>query len=280
MSKKNRDKSEFVQVEYEVLDLVSYNGLQLNSHMKLVLASARSYQRTDNVYYESNPTLQLRTGLKEGAVTSLIKKMEVAGLIRIERIKGVGNRYYPLALDLTLAEFIPEKGDIRDILREQSVEQPEPALEPVEREAAEPQEFNQPTEQGPANDRDSQTERQASHDDQNSHDLVEIVKPDVNPDSPADVVPKLKAVPVPAVQGDDEFSIWCSVAERDQLKIPVIDILKGCNGDRDKAAASVKLMIGHTRKRRKEEQQRQIEHLVNEDTSAYSLLDEGEEIPY
>lgn len=146
--------------------------------------------------------------------------------------------------------------------------------------AAEPQEFNQPTEQGPANDRDSQTERQASHDDQNSHDPVEIVKPDVNPDSPADVVPKLKAVPVPAVQGDDEFSIWCSVAERDQLKIPVIDILKGCNGDRDKAAASVKLMIDHTRKRRKEEQQRQIEHLVNEDTSAYSLLDEEEEIPY
>ncbi|RYM54797.1 hypothetical protein BSQ97_01755 [Serratia proteamaculans] len=146
--------------------------------------------------------------------------------------------------------------------------------------AAEPQEFNQPTEQGPANDRDSQTERQATHDDQNSHDPVEIVKPDINPDSPADVVPKLKAVPVPAVQGDDEFSIWCSVAERDQLKIPVIDILKGCNGDRDKAAASVKLMIDHTRKRRKEEQQRQIEHLVNEDTSAYSLLDEEEEIPY
>ncbi|CAI1722689.1 Uncharacterised protein [Serratia quinivorans] len=153
MSKKNRDKSEFVQVEYEVLDLVSYNGLQLNSHMKLVLASARSYQRTDNVYYESNPTLQLRTGLKEGAVTSLIKKMEDAGLIRVERIKGVGNRYYPLALDLTLAEFIPEKGDIRDILREQSVEQPELALEPVEREVAvQAQEFNQPTQQGPADE--------------------------------------------------------------------------------------------------------------------------------
>jgi len=159
VSKKNRDKSEFVQVEYEILDLVSYNGLQLNSHMKLVLASARSYQRTDNVYYESNPTLQLRTGLKEGAVTSLIKKMEVAGLIRVERIKGVGNRYYPLALDLTLAEFIPEKGDIRNIrdirniLREQSVEQPEPALEPLEREAAvQAQEFNQPTQQGAADE--------------------------------------------------------------------------------------------------------------------------------
>jgi predicted transcriptional regulator len=100
--------------------------------------------------------------------------------------------------------------------------------------------------------------------------------PDVAPKG----VERMPAV-LPHLQGDDEFSIWCSVAERDQLKIPVIDILKGCNGDRDKAAASVKLMIDHTRKRRKEEQQRQIEHLVNEDTSAYSLLDEEpEDIPF
>lgn len=171
-----------------------------------------------------------------------------------------------------------------------------PADLPAEQQKVKSQNNIQPSEmeQGPAeaqvqgdvdeHDRDSKTECRTPHDDQNSHDPVEVGQPDVNPVSPADVVPELKAAPVPAVlphlQGDDEFSIWCSVAERDQLKIPVIDILKGCNGDRDKAAASVKLMIDHTRKRRKEEQQRQIEHLVNEDTSACSLLDEEEEIPY
>lgn len=65
--------------------------------------------------------------------------------MQVERISGVGNKYYPLPIDLALAEFIPEKGVTRDILREQSVEQP------VEQEpTVQPQEFNQPTEQGPA----------------------------------------------------------------------------------------------------------------------------------
>jgi predicted transcriptional regulator len=157
-----------------------------------------------------------------------------------------------------------------------------PADLPAEQQKVKSQNNIQPSEmeQGPADDRDSKTECRMPHDDQDGHDPVEVGQSDVDSDSPDDVVPKLKAALVPAMQWDDEFSIWCSVAERDQLNIPVIDILKGCNGDRDKAAASVKLMIVHMRKRRKEEQQRQIEHLANEDTSAYSLLDEEEEIPY
>ncbi|CAI2793983.1 Uncharacterised protein [Serratia grimesii] len=137
MSKKNRDDGSFVQVEYDVLDLISYKGVVIDSHMKLILSLARSYQRSGNVYYESNPTLQRRLGLGEVAVSSRIKKLESSGLMRVERIDGVGNKYYPLPFDLALAVFIPEKGAPRDILREQPVEQP------VEQE---------PTEQGPADE--------------------------------------------------------------------------------------------------------------------------------
>jgi biotin operon repressor len=153
VSKKNRNEGSFIQVEYDVLDLISYNGVAIDGCMKLILSMARSYQRSGNVYYESNPTLQRRLGLGEVAVSSRIKKLEASGLMRVERISGVGNKYYPLPFDLALAVFIPEKGATRDILRKQSVEQPEPTVQPVEHEpAAEPQEFNQPTEQGPADE--------------------------------------------------------------------------------------------------------------------------------
>lgn len=133
MSKKNRDEGSFVQVGYDVLDLISYNGVVIDSHMKLILSMARSYQRSGNVYYESNPTLQLRLGLGKDTVRKTIKKLETAGLMQVERIDGVGNKYYPLPFDLALAVFIPEKGAPRDILREQPVEQ-------------------EPTEQGPADE--------------------------------------------------------------------------------------------------------------------------------
>ncbi|HGM5487559.1 TPA: hypothetical protein ACKP0H_004291 [Serratia marcescens] len=195
MSKKNRNEGSFIQVEYDVLDLISYNGVVIDSHMKLILSMARSYQRSGNVYYESNPTLQLRLGLGKDTVRKTIKKMEDAGLIWVERIEGVGNKYYPLPFDLDLAVFIPEKGATRDILREQSVEQPEP------------QELNQPTEQGLADEHanDSPVQNDGYQDSDDQDQTTSDCHVVGNPVVTASVVDTSVFAVVPVI--DDAFSV-------------------------------------------------------------------------
>ncbi|MGX1956633.1 helix-turn-helix domain-containing protein [Serratia proteamaculans] len=133
-------------------------------------------------------------------------------------------------------------------------------------------------------DRDSKTECRTPHDDQNSHDPVEVGQPDVNPVSPADVVPELKAAPVPAVlphlQGDDEFSIWCSVAKAQGLDIDTNRILHSyCGGDKDKAARAIQAEIRDRQQQRHAQSHEDKPSYFNRGVNNFEVMFDDEEEP-
>lgn len=121
MSKQNRDKGEFIKIEYNLLDLVEYNGVEVDAAMKVILSLAISYAKETKTYYESVPTIGKRIGRSEEPTRKLLKKMEDAGMIKREPQKGTTGKISP-TLDASLMVFIddetvktPEKTSIEDV---------------------------------------------------------------------------------------------------------------------------------------------------------------------
>ncbi|WP_313375075.1 hypothetical protein [Pantoea sp. CTOTU50773] len=108
MSKQNRDKGEFIKIEYNLLDLVEYNGVEVDAAMKVILSLAISYDRETKTYYESVPTIGKRIGRSDNPTRALLKKMEEAGMIRRETQTGSTSKISP-TLDASLMVFIDDE---------------------------------------------------------------------------------------------------------------------------------------------------------------------------
>lgn len=151
MSKQNRDKGEFIKVEYNLLDLVEYNGVEVDAAMKVILSLAISYAKETKTYYESVPTIGKRIGRSEEPTRKLLKKMEDAGMIKREPQKGTTGKISP-TLDASLMVFIddetvktPEKTSIEDVSPDVNTDKPVPSTESaaVEIDPAEVEIFDQ-----------------------------------------------------------------------------------------------------------------------------------------
>ncbi|MBH1932385.1 hypothetical protein [Serratia rubidaea] len=274
-----------------IMALNSYKGVKVTLEMKVTYCLILSFNREGKPSEFGQSWLASRLGCGRDTAGKAITTLKTIGLIRERDARGRG--------DVDLLDALPIFVEFTEVsqvkrLTQKSQRRTKAAAAPK---SARQQPVVKPSEmergpagarvQGDVDDLDSQTERQAPHDDQNSHDPVEIVEPDVNPDSPADVVPKLKAVPVPAVlphlQGDDEFSIWCSVAKTQRLDIDTNRILYGhCGGDKGKAARAIQAEIRAGQQQRYAQSQEDKPSSNNRGVNNFEVRfdEEEEEISY
>ncbi|EOI6869282.1 hypothetical protein ACMVR4_000647 [Yersinia enterocolitica] len=113
MSKKSRENGNFVKLQYQVLDLVEYNGHKINSNMKILLSLILSYEDSDRIYYESVGTIGKRCGCRSGAVRDFRNKLCDAKMITFEEREGSSHKYSSLPFDKSLAVFIDDEGKVK-----------------------------------------------------------------------------------------------------------------------------------------------------------------------
>lgn len=151
MSKKNRDDGEFIKIEYNLLDLVEYNGVKVDAAMKVILSMAVSYAKKGKTYYESIPTIGKRIGRTDNPTSALLKKMKEAGMIEIDTQTGSTSKISP-TLDASLMVFIddetvktPAKTSSEDVSPDVNTDKPVPSTESaaVEIDPAEVEIFDQ-----------------------------------------------------------------------------------------------------------------------------------------
>ncbi|HCK02108.1 MAG TPA: hypothetical protein DHV72_19095 [Serratia grimesii] len=266
-----------------IMALDSYKGVKFTLEMKFAYCLILSFNREGKPSEFGQSWLASRLGCGRDTAGKAITTLKTIGLIRERDARGRG--------DVDLLDALPifvEFAEVSQVKRltQKSQRRTKAAAAPKsarQRPVVNPSEM----EQGPADDLDSQTEHQAPHDDQNSHDPVEVGQPDVNPVNPADMVPELKAVPVPTVlphlQGDDEFSIWCSVAKERGLGIDTNRILHSyCGGDKDKAARAIQAEIKDRQQQRYAQSKKDKPSSFNRGVNNFEVMfdDEEEEIPY
>ncbi|MGV8924874.1 MAG: hypothetical protein ACOH2G_04245 [Ewingella sp.] len=102
-------KTDYVKLEYQILDLVEYNGLKITGNMKILLSLIYSYERTRRTYYESVPTLGKRLGLEPQATRSLIAKLCTAGMISYDERRGSSHIFHSKLLNQELMILIGEE---------------------------------------------------------------------------------------------------------------------------------------------------------------------------
>lgn len=102
-------KTDYVKLEYQILDLVEYNGLKITGNMKILLSLIYSYEKNVLTYYESVPTLGKRLGLEPQATRSLIAKLCTAGMISYDERKGSSHIFHSKLLNQELMILIGEE---------------------------------------------------------------------------------------------------------------------------------------------------------------------------
>ncbi|EJM9047712.1 hypothetical protein ACKVB7_003699 [Klebsiella pneumoniae] len=104
-----RAKTDYVKLEYQILDLVEYNGLKITGNMKILLSLIYSYEKKSRTYYESITTLGKRVGLEPQAARSLVSKLCDAGMISYEERKGSSHIFHSKPLNLELMTLIGDE---------------------------------------------------------------------------------------------------------------------------------------------------------------------------
>lgn len=103
-------KTDYIKLEYQLLDLVEYNGLNITGNMKILLSLIYSYERSHRNYYESLPTLGKRLGLGYTQATrNLISKLCTAGMISYDDRPGTSHIFHSKPLAPELMVFIGDK---------------------------------------------------------------------------------------------------------------------------------------------------------------------------
>ena len=102
-------KTDYVKLEYQILDLVEYNGLKINGNMKILLSMIYSYERKKRTYYESITTLGKRVGLEPQAARNLVSKLCDAGMISYEERAGSSHIFHSKPLNQELMIFITDE---------------------------------------------------------------------------------------------------------------------------------------------------------------------------
>lgn len=102
-------KTDYVKLEYQLLDLVEYNELKITGNMKILLSLIYSYEKESRTYYESITTLGKRLGLEPQATRSLITKLCTAGMISYEERKGTSHIFHSKPLNKDLMILIGEE---------------------------------------------------------------------------------------------------------------------------------------------------------------------------
>lgn len=102
-------KTDYVKLEYQILDLVEYNGLKITGNMKILLSMIYSYEKKSLTYYESITTLGKRVGLEPQAARSLVSKLCDAGMISYEERKGSSHIFHSKPLNQELMILIGEE---------------------------------------------------------------------------------------------------------------------------------------------------------------------------
>lgn len=102
-------KTDYVKLEYQILDLVEYNGLKITGNMKILLSLIYSYEKKGRSYYESVTTLGKRLGLEPQATRSLIAKLCTAGMISYDERKGSSHIFHSKLLNQELMILIGEE---------------------------------------------------------------------------------------------------------------------------------------------------------------------------
>lgn len=227
----------------------SYKGVKVTLEMKVTYCLILSFNREGLPSEFGQSWLASWLGCGRDTAGKAITTLKNLGLIRERDDRGRG--------DVDLLDALPifvEFAEVSQVKRlTQKSQRKTKATATPKLARRQPVVKPSEVEQGPAEAqvqgdvdehyRDSKTECRTPNDDQNSHDPIEIGQPDVDSDSPADVVPNV-VEPVPVVQGDDEFSIWCSVAKTQGLDIDTNRILHSyCGGDKDKAARAIQAEI-------------------------------------
>lgn len=233
-----------------IMALNSYKGVKVTLEMKFAYCLILSFNREGKPSEFGQSWLASRLGCGRDTANKTITTLKTLGLIKERDERGRG--------DVDLLDALPiyvELADVSQVKRLPQKSQRKTKVTAAPKSARQqpvvkPSEVGQgPVEalvQGDVDEhyRDSKTECRTPYDDQNSHDLVEVGQSDTDDFDAVDVVPELKAVPVPIVRGDDEFSIWCSVAKAQGLVIDTNRILHSyCGGDRDRAARAIQAEI-------------------------------------
>ena len=104
-----RAKTDYVKLEYQILDLVEYNGLKITGNMKILLSLIYSYEKKSRTYYESITTLGKRVGLEPQAARSLVSKLCDAGMISYEERKGSSHIFHSKPLNQELMTLIGDE---------------------------------------------------------------------------------------------------------------------------------------------------------------------------
>lgn len=102
-------KTDYVKLEYQILDLVEYNGLKITGNMKILLSLIYSYEKKSRTYYESITTLGKRVGLEPQAARSLVSKLCDAGMISYEERKGSSHIFHSKPLNQELMTLIGDE---------------------------------------------------------------------------------------------------------------------------------------------------------------------------
>ncbi|HDE0955530.1 TPA: hypothetical protein PCH82_002111 [Klebsiella pneumoniae] len=102
-------KTDYVKLEYQLLDLVEYNELKITGNMKILLSLIYSYEKDSRTYYESVTTLGKRVGLEPQATRSLITKLCTAGMISYDERKGSSHIFHSKPLNKELMILIGEE---------------------------------------------------------------------------------------------------------------------------------------------------------------------------
>ena len=120
----------FVKMEWNTLDLVTYNGVTVTAAMKIILSIIYSYEKHGKSYYESADKIGKRCGTTEKTARTTLKKMETAGMITITPVSGSTNKLTSKPLNPELMVSINDSKQIKPVKLKEQPPQPLQELQP------------------------------------------------------------------------------------------------------------------------------------------------------